>query len=294
MKKLLLVGATGFLGQHLEKTYQAQGWTVRTLGRSVHCDYIFDPQNLESLLELEFGEKFDRIIHAAAINEVDINKNITDTYSVNVTLTRYLIELSKRIAIDEFVYISTFHVYGRSGGAISNDTACEPKNDYGLTHYLSEVIVRTLGLTFGIKTLIVRPTNIYGLPVDIVSFKRWSLVPFSFVRSAVLDGSIKILSSGMQSRNFVSVEDVVRSTELVGRVSIVNAYGLDTLSIRNFALLIAELIKASLSRECLVSWKDVDVADEQSELKVQNGFKGYSPQNGLKNYINDFLMVLAK
>jgi UDP-glucose 4-epimerase len=291
VKNLLLVGATGFLGQHLKKFYQTQGWHVYTLGRSSCCDYIFEPNNLDSLFDIDFTLNFDRIIHAAAINEVDINKNITDTYSVNVTLTRYLIELSHQFNIPEFVYISTFHVYGKSDGIIDCNSACEPKNDYALTHYLSEQVVGTLGRVYGISTLIVRPTNIYGCPVDMDSFNRWTLVPFAFIKSAKEERVITIESTGKQIRNFVSVNDVVKSTLLVDRLNVVNAYGLDTLSIKEFAQSISRILMSEYELKIVVNWLEDKDRKKVNQLTFTEN-TNYLPNEKVDNYIQNFYRVI--
>jgi UDP-glucose 4-epimerase len=291
MKNLLLVGATGFLGQHLRKFYQNQGWKVFTLGRAENSDYIFNPEKLDTLLSLNINVNFDRLINAAAINEVDINNNISTTYDVNVTLTRYLVELAHKHKIREFIYISTFHVYGNSTDVIDVDLICEPKNDYGLTHYLSEQIVGILGKTYGINTLIIRPTNIYGCPVNMSLFNRWSLVPFAFIKDAIEEKSIKIRSSGLQVRNFVSVLDVLKATLLIERMDIVNAYGLDTLTIREFALKIASVINSTKKGDVNVKWLDADKTSNAETLSFAEN-KDYHPVEKIENYISDFVELL--
>ena len=291
MKNLLLVGATGFLGQHLKNFYQNEGWQVYTLGRTEDSDYILNPDRLESLLSLDIEVSFDRLINAAAINEVDINKDISVTYNVNVTLTRYLVELAHKYKIPEFIYISTFHVYGSSNDFIGVDLICEPKNDYGLTHYLSEQIVRTLGKAYGINTLVVRPTNIYGCPVNMALFNRWSLVPFAFIKNAIEDKSINIRSSGLQLRNFVSVHDVLKATLLIETTEVVNAYGLDTLTIRQFAQKIANVIKSTKDVDVDVKWLDLDKTGAGETLSFRE-HKNYHPVGNIENYISDFVELL--
>jgi len=291
MKNLLLVGATGFLGQHLKKFYQNQGWQVFTLGRDENSDYIFSPEKLDTLLSLNINENFDRLINAAAINEVDINKNISATYNVNVTLTRYLVELAHKHKIPEFTYISTFHVYGGANNVIDVDLICEPKNDYGLTHYLSEQIVRTLGKAYGINTLVVRPTNIYGCPVNMTLFNRWSLVPFAFIKSAIEDRTINIRSSGLQLRNFVSVHDVLKATLLIEKVEVVNAYGLEALTIRAFAQKIASVINSTKNVDVNVKWLDDDKTSSDETLSFTEN-KNYHPVENIENYISDFVELL--
>ncbi len=294
MKTVLLVGATGFVGQHLEVYYRQQGWQVLTLGRHQFSDFVFDGNDLNSIVDLPLPADIDRVVHVIAVNETQIHLNLAQAYHINVSLTRLLLEMAKKHQIGEFIYLSTFHVYGKGEGDINEQTVIEPKNDYGLSHYLSERIVSDLGQVFGLKTLIVRPTNVYGVPVDMTTFNRWTLVPFAFVRSAVQDSDIAIRSSGLQARNFVSVQDVCKATELVGKYTVVNAYGLDTLTIRDFALKVAEEVGKQMNKTCAVRWVGNSSSAVVARLNVSTLCEAYRPQQQIDTYLHEFTGMLVK
>ena len=117
------------------------------------------------------------------VNETKIKENLNEAYDVNVTLTRALCELALELYVAEFIYVSTLHVYGVTGGSIGTFLTCNPSNDYGLTHYLSEEIIRNTFRNKGVAALCLRPTNIYGIPETLKDFDRWSLLPFAFIRN---------------------------------------------------------------------------------------------------------------
>jgi len=237
----------------------------------------------------QFDITVDRVIHAAAVNETLISTDLKSSYEVNVTLTRLLMEMSKNNQIAEFVYISTFHIYGKDRGLIDKGTPILPKNDYGLTHYLSEIIVESLGKSFGVNTLTVRPTNIYAIPQDLTAFNRWTLVPFDFVRSAVNDGAIILRSSGMQERNFVDASDVVSATHLIKECETVDAYGNDTLTIRAFALLVAGVVEQEIDKKVNVDW----VGDDTSYEKLSfNENDLYKPEAFIGKFIKDLIRIV--
>jgi UDP-glucose 4-epimerase len=285
MNNLLLVGGSGFVGQALRRYYQQLGWKVFTLGRRQDDDFA-----LGSIDSLQLTIQFQRLILAAAVNETQIQEDLQLSYQVNVVLTRQVVELCRRSKIPELVYFSTFHVYGRSSGELDELSLVAPKNDYGLTHYLSERIVLDLASYGGYVPLVLRPTNIYGLPPQLSDFHRWSLVPFEFVQSAVLKGKIEIRSSGQQLRNFVSIDDVVRATELVGQVTILNVFGLDTLSIVEFAHRVAKVLP---ELHCQIS----TVPDSQpwlsSTLVVRSCYQPYQPQGDLADFIRQFAQMVV-
>ena len=126
-----------------------------------------------------------------------------------------------------FIYISTFHVYGKESGFFSTKEICNPINDYGLTHYLSEEVIRNTLRGSSINALILRPTNIYGVPIDLKSFNRWSLAPFAFIKESLERGSITLRSSGNQLRNFVHIDQVIGSLPGDSDFEIRNVYGED-------------------------------------------------------------------
>jgi UDP-glucose 4-epimerase len=286
MNNLLLVGGSGFVGQALRRHYQQLGWTVYTLGRRQDDDFALD-----SIDSLQPTIQFQRLILAAAVNETQIQQDLQLSYQVNVVLTRQVVELCRRSKISELVYFSTFHVYGRSSGELDELSPVAPKNDYGLTHYLSERIVLDLASYASYKPLILRPTNIYGLPSQLSDFHRWSLVPFEFVQSAVLKGKIEIRSSGQQLRNFVSIDDVVRSTELVGQVKVLNVFGLNTLSIVEFARMVAKVLP---DLHCQISTVPDSQPSPGTTLVVRSCYPPYQPQGDLADFIRQFAqMVLS-
>lgn len=232
---ILMTGVSGFLGGLLKKHYLDKGDNVITLGRKRSDDITIDFNNVDVDFIASKIEGIELIIHCAAVNEVEIKKNINVSYNVNVTFTRLLMDIMDNCNINNIIYISTFHVYGSDTGLINEKSKICPKNDYGLTHYLSEEIIKKCCEISGKNHLIVRPTNIYGVPFDLSSFNRWTLIPFSFTVSAFDEGLIIIKSSGVQKRNFVCVNDVIKSFDLIGKEKVVNVYGDLTCSIKEFA-----------------------------------------------------------
>ena len=285
MNNILLVGATGFLGSLIRDYYLDKGCVVVTFGRSPDSDIITDFSdniNYKELMEYSF----DTIIHCAAINETKINDSINNTYRVNVTLTRLLLEIAIKCDVKNFIYLSTFHVYGKSTGYIDEITGINPLNDYGLTHFLSEQLIENLCNKNDINYLLVRPINIYGLPSPNSVFDRWSLVPFEFIKMAKNDNEIVLQSTGEQLRNFVSVSDVIKSFNLLGQQNVVNAYGADTLSIYDFACLVSDMYEKVTNQPVSIKRVNPKTESKHDDLQVGNSFPSYNPnENDLNAYL---------
>lgn len=295
MNNILLIGATGFLGALIHKHYEYSGNRVVTLGRNPASDIVADFNDMDSIANCDLSEfNIDTVILCAAVNETQISQSLSETYKINVALTRVVVELAKRANISNMIYVSTFHVYGRSYGHLDEISDCHPLNDYGLTHLLSEKIIVNQCSQNNMQYLIVRPTNIYGIPADLTNFDRWTLVPFEFVREAVKRQRIVIKSSGKQLRNFVSVDDVIASFDVLGKHPVVNCYGSDTLSIFDFANVVAKHVQRLLGKQVVVSRIEDSKPNAPAQLEITNQYDDFVPTpDALDNYIDRMITEVA-
>lgn len=292
MKTILLTGHTGFIGSEIKNDFELLGHRVLTLGRSEDCDYQVNLGQPELIEKLDINEQIDEIIHCAAINETKMSENIILYYNVNVVATRGLLELAKKLNVKEFIFISTFHVYGKDTGNITEKTETNPKNDYGLTHLLSEKIITEFCSWNSMRYKILRPTNVYGIPKDISSFTRWTLVPFQFIKSAYANKEIVIKSNGLQQRNFVSISDVVNSINLDFN-GVLNIFGNDTLSIKDYASLVANEISIMAGEKISIKIEGTGHIDNEI-LNVNNSSQIYLPQKNITPFIREFYLKLSE
>jgi UDP-glucose 4-epimerase len=296
VKTLLLTGASGFLGQQFSRFYKELGWRVLTLGRRESDDIFWDSNVKRAISATDVDVSIDRIVHCAAVNEVN-GKVFSETiYDVNVTLTRSLCNLAIEAEVKEFIYISTFHVYGITSGLVTSTTPCNPQGDYALTHYLSEEILRSALSNTSISVLCLRPTNIYGIPENINAFNRWSLVPFDFVRSAVLDKKISLLTSGLQLRNFVDVINVISQTPAGVAFEVRNIFGNDTMSIKEFAELVIRVAGDDHGMKISLDQKNgKSSAIQNHEKLVFSDCEGqYKPIGSVSKFISEFSKIICE
>jgi UDP-glucose 4-epimerase len=210
--KLLITGGLGNLGSWITQ-YAIEIFDVTVLtrkNRDVYVDGSFklilaDLGNFDELVLALRGLSFDYVIHAGSINEGFGGNFDSISYAVNSFGTRNLVNALDLGVIKHFIYLSTFQVYGASTGEISEQTVANPKNDYGLSHFLAEhfLAIDMPKATFSV----IRLTNSYGCPRDIDSSK-WYLVLNDLSRSAVLDQEIKLAGNGFAVRDFIWMGDV--------------------------------------------------------------------------------------
>ena len=170
----------------------------------IGCD-IADRQAVANSLR---DHSFDYVIHTASVNDYFKDNFAEDALRVNALGTRNLLDHCKdQSELRQFVYFSTFQVYGQRSGLITEDTPPEPKNDYGTTHLFAEYYVKQFHATHGLPYTTFRLTNSYGCPKDTDSSK-WYLVLNDLARTAVTEQKIVLKSNGKPSRDFIWMGDV--------------------------------------------------------------------------------------
>ena len=170
--KLLITGASGFVGYHLVHAAKEAGYTIHATIR--HSSQIDDIAHLvDKFVEVDFAhvekltqwlaeESYTYIIHAAALTKA---KRESDMFSVNVDYTMHLLQaafsipnpplrvhiLSSLAAIGPLLY---------NGGWIDESSDYQPVTVYGRSKMRMEQLVKE---QFADKPIrIFRPTAVYG------------------------------------------------------------------------------------------------------------------------------------
>lgn len=164
MERILVTGATGFVGSHLVEGLLKEGHEVYCLVRNVHTLRWLHGLPLNLIIgdcrEKDLGlPKVDVIYHLAGIVKA---KRPSLFYQVNYLGTVNLIKsvLRQKIPIKAFVFISTLAVNGQKTQIITpNDPPC-PQTHYAKSKWLAEQTLTKFKET--IPVIIFRPTAIYG------------------------------------------------------------------------------------------------------------------------------------
>lgn len=171
-KKLLVTGASGFVGFHLLEKAAAAGFEIHAAVRkSSNIEEItpfvskFVYPNFEdstSLLHLFQEEKYDYVIHAAAMTKA---KSAQAMFHVNVKYTELLLEAAFQADVPpkRFVFVSSLAALGPIGyadGFLKDDSPYHPVTVYGRSKQAAEQMIKQ---RFADKPIsIVRPTAVYG------------------------------------------------------------------------------------------------------------------------------------
>lgn len=172
--KVIVTGASGFIGGHLRDALLAGGADVLSLvrasspaskhGRAVAVDY----GDLPALRRIIASERPDYVFHVAAAT-----KGVTyeDFRRANVVPTLHLLEAlaSEHPTLKRFLFVSSQTAYGPSnlGPPKRESDAREPVEHYGRSKLEAEQAVESYGTR--LAWTIVRPSAVYG-PAEVDMF----------------------------------------------------------------------------------------------------------------------------
>lgn len=304
---VLVSGGFGYIGSRLVSSLLQNGHRVAVILRRsppfferIFKNIVKYPIDLSQPVSLELTEKYDFFIHLAAANDV-ASRDAGTALNHSTLGTRNALELCVRSGIVKFLYFSTFQVYGEYRGVISESTRVNCRNDYAMTHFFAEEYVRMFHSNHGLQYLIVRPTNVYGAPLH-RDIDRWTLVPNCFCLEAVQSQQIRLLTSGRQRRDFISVSDIagltIRSIERFSLVEncVINFSSGFQSSVIEVARQVQEIYRRLFNRECNIeigSEYPGEASDFQIDTEIMNRLQYCFPdENNLENEIIKIFKLL--
>ncbi len=217
MPHYLVTGGCGFIGSHLVAALIAGGHKVRVLDdlSSGSMDNLVpgaalmegDVADAAAVQQAMAG--VDGCFHLAAIASVERGtRDWLGTHRVNLTGAIAVFDAARAHGRVPVVYASSAAVYGDPAALpIAEDTATRPLSAYGADKLGCEQHARVAGVVHGVPTLGLRFFNVFGPRQDPRS-------PYSGVISIFCDRlaageRVSVYGDGLQTRDFIFVEDVV-------------------------------------------------------------------------------------
>ncbi len=166
MERILLTGATGFVGSTIQKQLVAQDYDVVSSSRiASHKDILLDLEKDFDITEELVGVQY--VIHAAArVHCMNDSKEDEQRYiDSNVTATVNLAKQAIQAGVKRFVFISSIKVNGESTTdrkPFSSSDTPSPEDAYGQSKCKAENALLDLAKTSNMEIVIVRPPLVYG------------------------------------------------------------------------------------------------------------------------------------
>lgn len=217
--KALVTGGAGFIGSHLTARLIATGWNVRVLddlssGAEANLpagvEFVRGSAGDVSLLD-HVLPGCDAVFHLAAVSSVaDSLARPLEVHDANLTTTLALLEASAKHGAKRFVFSSSASIYGDTGGeAAREDMKPSPLSHYAVQKLACEHYCGVYRRLRGLGTVCLRYFNAFGPRQRADS--PYSGVIAKFVASARAGEPMTVFGDGSQSRDLVSVHDVVEA-----------------------------------------------------------------------------------
>lgn len=252
--RVLLTGASGLIGQALHKNLSRDNEVV-TLGRSTSADVRLDLADVDGLNSVALPPA-DALVHCAGIVDKDFRDDPVRAARMAMFGAGALARQAVAAGATRLAYISSAHVYGPMLGHMDERSPPNPVSDYAISHYATEQVFRRYAQG-PVTAAAFRPCAVFGTLGDPDAFRRWTLIPFSFPREAVMERRIVIRSTGQQRRNFVGTNDIADSVRHWLNASssawqVINPVGATSCTVFEFAQRCAAISDELVAGTCIV------------------------------------------
>ncbi len=241
-KRMLITGGAGFIGSHAALHFAARGWTVSVLDNlsrrgsdlnlahlreTMACDFRLGDVRSSGDVEdwVASAGKLDAVVHLAA--QVAVTTSVEDPrtdFDVNAGGTLNVLEAVRAHAPQaKLIFASTNKVYGgleqrpvvlKDGRydfadlprGVSEEEPLDFHSPYGCSKGAADQYVRDYARIYGLHTVVVRQSCIYGTRQFGVEDQGWVAW---FAIAALAGQPITVYGDGRQVRDLLWVDDLL-------------------------------------------------------------------------------------
>ena len=223
MKRILITGGFGFLGQRFVQHFQSRNLEVMVLEHPntlkprnfPDCEvYRADITSEASLNQIDI-KAVDAVLHLAAQSSGPRSFTIpVQDVNINILGTLNTINFCLRNQIERLLFASSFVIYGDhpERETLDEETPFRPKSVYASSKLACEHLLMNYAEPKGLKWNALRLFNVYGQGQDIT--KPDQGVAGIFMNMLLQGDVIQIKGSLDRFRDLISIDDVIRGWDL--------------------------------------------------------------------------------
>jgi len=306
--KIFVTGGAGFIGRNLVELLLKDGHNVTIFdnfsnsSEDMISDLLNDGANLikgDITMQDEISNAIsghDTVIHLAA--KIGVENSIKfpkETFLTNVDGTINVLNACVKHEIKNVIAASTAAVYGESklDIPISEDQKTSPTSPYAKSKLKMEQHIKSFSDKYNLNSIILRIFNVYGKGQS----PEYAGVITKFLEKISKNEPLEIFGDGLQTRDFVSIHDVVSSinnsiSKIDGKRG--NTYNISSgksISIKDLATLMITLAEKDLKIIYSAS-KEGEIKFSQADLSLAKKELGFFPEIKLKNGIKVMLKCI--
>jgi len=292
-----LLGESSFIGSHIVEFLIKKGFSVTVIdnlhsGNKENLNLVKDKidfiqSDIRDLGSLKKAFKnIDGVFHEAALASVQESFSKPDEYhDVNVNGTENIFKLAKEFEF-KIVFASSSSVYGNPAEIpIKEDSPKRPINPYA-QNKLDEEIIAEKYTKLGVDIIGLRYFNVFGERQT----ENYAGVIKKFLKN-IQEGKPPIINGdGLQVRDFVHVDDVVRANLTALESDVKNAFINIGTGITTSVLELADQIinSSGLSLKPIHSnTLEGDIRASQADISLAKKLLNWEPKIKLKDWLNE-------
>ena len=288
---ILVTGGAGFIGKYLVKSLLEKGNSV-----TIFDDFSNSTkESISSLIEM--GVKIiegditkpleiinavkdhEIVIHLAA--KISVSESISnplDTFQVNVEGTKNILTACEKNNVKKLIAASSAAVYGEGDPNVklTEEAELKPISPYGQSKVKMESVIKEFESEHDINCIMLRFFNIYGLGQT----SEYAGVITKFLERIEQGKSLEIFGDGLQTRDFVAIDDIISSINdgiLNGKSGTYNIGNGKSSTIKDLAELMISISGKRLEITYTDSLKG-DIRNSQADISLAKKEIKYSPK----------------
>ena len=214
MKRVLIVGGSGFIGSAITDFLKVRGYDVGVYDkvlRNTNGVHYYHGNILEDKELIEIFREYEVLIYLiSSIMPQDSMDNPSCSYSTDIPLLLHTLNACKSAGIKRIIYSSSGgSVYGEQIAPSKEDeTIPDPINHYAICKLTCEKILLLYNHLYEMENIVLRISNPYGLNQQLSS----GVGAVTAIAKKVIRGDvIQIYGDGENIRDYLSVKDVAKA-----------------------------------------------------------------------------------
>ena len=307
--RILVTGSSGFIGFHLcksllEKNFKVFGidsmnnyYDIKLKKARLNIlkkykNFVFKKLKIEDKLEVtrifeSYSPEF--VVNLAA--QAGVRYSLKNPYAyIDSNLVGFLnlLEISKEIKVNGFIYASSSSVYGGNKKIPFkiHDRVDNPISLYGATKKANELIAKSYSNMFGLHTTGLRFFTVYG------PWGRPDMAMFIFTKKILNNKPIPVFNHGKMKRDFTFIEDIISGIES----SIEKNYKCEIFNLGNNKseklMDIVHLIEKNLNKKAIIEFLPMqpgDVRESFADIDYTKQKLNYNPKTSVEQGIPQFI-----
>ena len=288
--RVLLTGATGFVGGYACAEIIKKGWNLRVLARKKSGALDALPKAAEKYYgNLKFESEretsgilkgVDVVIHNGYCHDTDELVDPLGFFENNVRGTFRFMEFSRRRGVKQFVFVSSKAAYGEQSGKITDEASvCRPDGEYGAYKAAVDAYVYALAKEWNFNVCSLRLGWVYGL------FRDPGRMPFYKETKEIVKNKKLLKLDG--NFGFVSARDAAGAmVSVIGNMKtkgeIYNVLNDRTTT----AISMGQYVKQLSGSKSRFSFRPVKALSTGNEKFRKLGFR-FSNDEGVREYLSE-------